>query len=222
MDVIGVGIGRTGTLSLKAALERLGFGPCYHMFEVFSAPKRMQDWQHAVEGGEVDWDRVFAGYRATVGWPGAVFWRQLVDHYPQAKVVLSVREPRRWYESTYNSVYQFAVRDTAPPGMTEAQWKQYKETLLPTIRAMVWDGTFGGRFEEMEHAIEVFNRHNAEVQRAVPADRLLVYQVRDGWSPLCDFLGADVPPEPFPHVNTSGSVGGTVQQLMGQAVGGGR
>ncbi|MQA14841.1 MAG: sulfotransferase family protein [Pseudonocardiaceae bacterium] len=214
MDVIGAGFGRTGTASFKAALEHLGFGPCYHMFEVLSAPERMQDWQHAVDGSNVDWDRVFAGYRATVDWPGAAFWRRLVEHYPQAKVVLSVRDPHRWWESTYNTIYQFAARDTAPPEMPEADWQHFRKTLLPTIHEIIWDGTFGGRFEDEAHAIEVFERHNAEVQREVPADRLLVYEARDGWAPLCEFLGVDVPPEPYPHVNETGSLAATVQRVM--------
>lgn len=214
MEVIGAGFGRTGTASLKAALEQLGFDPCYHMFEVLAAPERMKDWQHAVEGGDVDWDSVFAGYRATVDWPGAAFWRSLVEYYPQAKVVLSVRDPHRWYASTYNTIYQLAIRETAPPEMDEAQWQQFRDALLPTIREMIWDGTFGARFEDEAHAIDVFERHNAEVRRAVPANRLLVYQAGDGWEPLCDFLGVDMPSEPYPQVNETGALAATVARVM--------
>lgn len=216
LDVIGAGFGRTGTASLKAALERLGFGPCYHMFEVLSAPERMSDWQRAVEG-DVDWDRVFAGYRSTVDWPGAAFWRELVEHYPKAKVVLSVRDPYRWYESTYETIYQFAAQPGPPPDGDAASWQQFRDRMLPTIREIIWDGTFGGRFEEKSHATAVFERHNAEIRDTVPADRLLVHHVAEGWEPLCDFLGVDVPPEPFPHVNERGSLHGTVLRLMDDA-----
>lgn len=214
MEVIGAGFGRTGTASLKAALERLGYDPCYHMFEVLGAPERMKDWQHALDGGDVDWDGVFAGYRATVDWPGAAFWRRLVEHYPQAKVVLSVRDPHRWYASTYNTIYQLAIRETPPPEMDEMQWRQFRDTLLPTIREMIWDGTFGGRFDDEAHAIDVFERHNAEVRECVPDDRLLVYRTGGGWGPLCDFLGVDVPSQPYPQVNETGSLAATVARVM--------
>jgi hypothetical protein len=218
LDVIGAGFGRTGTASLKAALERLGFGPCYHMFDVLSAHERMSDWQQAVEG-DADWDDVFAGYRATVDWPGAAFWRELVEHYPKAKVLLSVRDPQRWYESTYETIYQFAARSGPPPDGDTAGWEHFRERMLPTIRDIIWDGTFGGRFDDEAHATAVFERHNAAVRDTVPADRLLVYQVTEGWGPLCEFLGVDVPPEPFPHVNERGTLHGTVQRMMddGQA-----
>ncbi len=215
LDVIGAGFGRTGTASLKAALERLGYGPCYHMFEVLTAPERMSDWQRAVEG-DADWDSVFAGYRATVDWPGAAFWRELVEHYPQAKVVLSVRDPHSWYESTYETIYQFATQPAASPD-GDAAGRRFRERMLPTIREIIWDGTFGGRFDDEAHAIAVFEAHNAEVRAAVPADRLLVHHVAQGWEPLCDFLGVDVPPEPFPHVNERDSLPGTVQRLMDDA-----
>lgn len=210
LDVIGAGFGRTGTASLKAALERLGFGPCYHMFEVIAEPHRIDDWARAVDGEPVRWDDVFQGYRSTVDWPGTAFWRELTEVAPQAKVILTVRDPQRWYDSTYNTIYQLAQGD---PDSAPASVDGNDGSLLPTITRMIWQGTFDGRFADRDHAIEVFERHNAEVQRAVDANRLLVYQVSQGWEPLCRFLDVEVPDEEFPHVNDSASLPELVEQV---------
>lgn len=198
LDVIGTGFGRTGTASLKAALEHLGFGPCYHMFEVIAQPERMTHWARALDGGGVDWDEVFGGYRSTVDWPGCAFWRELTETYPDARVILTVRDPQRWYDSTHDTIYQLAK--------AESGTHDSDDPFLPTVKKMIWEGTFDGRFEDREHAIEVFEHHNAEVRRAISSDRLLVYQVGQGWQPLCDFLGVDVPDEEFPHVNDAASL----------------
>lgn len=198
VKIIGAGFGRTGTASLKAALEHLGYGPCYHMFEVIAQPERAQDWELAMDGRVSDWQQVLGGFESTVDWPGCAFYRELMDFYPDAKVLLTVRDPERWYDSTYGTIYQF-VQD--PPGDDD-----FSAKLRPTIERMIWNGTFDGRFEDRAHAIDVFERHNAEVQRVVPADRLLVYRVGEGWQRLCDFLGVPVPQEEFPHVNDSASI----------------
>lgn len=208
LDIIGAGFGRTGTASLKAALEHLGFGPTYHMFEVLAKPTRMVNWARALDGEPVDWHDVFAGYSSTVDWPGTAFWRELCDFYPEAKVILTVRDPQRWYESTYNTIYQIAQSEDGFADELEGD-----EHLMPAIRKMIWDGTFDGRFHEREHAIDVFERHNEQVRRTIPADRLLVYQVNEGWGPLCEFLGVDVPDTDFPHVNDSGSLPGNVTEV---------
>ena len=201
LDVIGAGFGRTGTASLKAALEHLGFGPTYHMFEVLAKPTRMADWARALDGEAVDWHAVFDGYSSTVDWPGAAFWHELYALYPDAKVILTVRDPQRWYDSTYNTIYQIAQSEKGFDDSLDGD-----EYLLPTIRKMIWDGTFGGCFEDREHAIEVFERHNQQVRSTVPDDQLLVYQVGQGWEPLCEFLDVDVPEEDFPHVNEAASL----------------
>lgn len=201
LDVIGAGFGRTGTASLKAALEHLGFGPTYHMFEVLAKPTRMADWARALDGEPVDWQQVFHGYPSTVDWPGVAFWQELCAACPDAKVILTVRDPQRWYDSVYNTIYQLAQSEEGFDNDLEGD-----SYLLPTIRRMIWDGTFDGRFEEREHAIEVFERHNQQVRDTVSAERLLVYQVGQGWEPLCEFLGVDVPEEAFPHVNDTGSL----------------
>jgi hypothetical protein len=197
IQVIGAGLGRTGTLSLKAALEELGLSKCYHMVEVFVHRDHARTWDAAVRGQPVDWDRLFAGYRATVDVPSCLFYRELIEKYPEAKVILTVRDPERWYDSARQTIY-FA-RDAFP------KWAAVLNPRMRVFKRMIdrlWDRMFGGRFEERAFAIDVFNRHNEQVRRDVPADRLLVYEVSQGWGPLCAFLGVPVPEgKPFPHLN---------------------
>ena len=193
MKVIGAGFGRTGTLSLKLALEQLGFAPSYHMFEVVGRPERLQEWLELAEGGERDWSGTFSGYQAAVDWPASAFWRELVDFYPEAKVVLTVRDPDRWYDSIEKTLY--------------AQYLQLREqnTLFARmVQPMIWDGIFGGRFDR-ESATERFRRHVAEVTETVPAHRLLVFRTGEGWDPLCEFLDVPAPAEEFPRSNDSTS-----------------
>ncbi|QGK70091.1 sulfotransferase family protein [Allosaccharopolyspora coralli] len=208
MKVIGAGFGRTGTTSMKAALEHLGYGPTYHMFEVIAQPHRASRWADILDGNTPDWEGIFDGYESTVDWPGCTHWRELAEYYPDAKVLLTVRDSQKWYESVYNSIYQVAVRESESPDPELAE-------LLPTIRRMIWDapGTFDGRFEDRDFAISVYERHNAAVIDGVPSDRLLVYRVGDGWEPLCDFLDVDVPDEDFPHVNDSASLADIVAKV---------
>jgi hypothetical protein len=204
MRVIGVGFGRTGTASLKVALERLGFGPCYHMFDVIEDPRRARAWLAAAAGRAPDWNQVFSGYTSTVDWPGAAFWRALIEAYPEARVILTVRDPQRWYASATQTIFRAAGRRSGPPRwvvrlLTAAQ-PGFGDFLAMT-RTVIIDGVFDGRVDDREHAVSVFQRHIAEVTAAVPADRLLVFDVTQGWPPLCGFLGVPVPDEPFPHLN---------------------
>jgi len=198
IEVIGAGFGRTGTTSLKAALEQLGFDKCHHMSEVIAHPEQAEGWLAAHAGEPVDWDALLAGYRSTTDWPACGFYRELMEAYPEAKVVLSVRDPARWYES---------VRETIYPLTREApRW--FVRLFAPGLYAvnrlgtdMIFDGVFGGRFEDREHALAVYAAHVEEVERAVPPERLLIYSVKQGWEPLCAFLDVPVPEGPFPHLN---------------------
>jgi hypothetical protein len=194
LDVIGAGFGRTGTMSLKAALERLGFGPCHHMLDMFQNSDEIPLWKQIAAGGAPDWDKVYGDYRATVDWPGARYWRELIAHYPHAKVILTVRDPKTWYDSARSSI--FRAVETPDPG-TDPTFSEMREMSL----RLVWDGQFGGRFTDEEHALRVFDEHNKAVRREVPADRLLVFHISEGWEPLCGFLGVPVPDEPFPRTN---------------------
>jgi hypothetical protein len=217
MKVIGAGLGRTGTLSLKVALERLGFGPCYHMLEVFEHPDHVGRWTAAARGEAVDWDALFTGYRATTDWPACSFWRDLAAAYPEARVLLSVRDPERWYDSmrsTIHAVFQRLLSvpgDALPEGGRPEGGRPELARYREMIDAVVWRGTFGGRFEDRAHAIDVFRRHADEVRRALPAERLLVYELGQGWEPLCAFLEVPVPDEPFPHLNDAASFQARVQ-----------
>ena len=195
LQLIGAGLGRTGTLSLKAALERLGYGPCYHMIEVLTAPERGRHWLERTPDGSYHWDAIFREYRATVDWPAAAFWRQLVECYPDAKVLLSLRDADRWYDSVMRTIY---------PVMTRALPEDAPETLQDfreMVYTLIFERTFEGRLADRAHAKRVFEEHNRAVIEAVPASRLLVYEAGDGWEPICRFLDVPVPKEEFPHLN---------------------
>jgi hypothetical protein len=192
MDVIGAGFGRTGTLSLKIALEQLGFGPCLHMLPVLGDPERAALFSRAAEGDRESLDKALEGHRSTVDWPGTSFWRELTARHPAAKVVLTVRDPQRWYDSAHDTIFQ-AAENARRNGVQSPQ-----HTML---RTLVWDGAFGGRFADREHTVRVFTEHNAAVRREVPAGRLLEFEIAQGWPPLCAFLGVPVPDAPFPHAN---------------------
>jgi len=195
LRLIGAGLGRTGTLSLKKALERLGFGPCYHMIEVLTAPERARPWLDRTAGGSRDWTAIFDGYHATVDWPAAAFWRELVEHYPDAKVLLSRRDADRWHESVMNTIHPAMIQ--GPPSDAPEILREFHAM----VYALIFEQTFGGRLADRVHARRVFDAHNQAVIDAIPAPRLLIYEPGDGWEPLCRFLDVPVPGEAFPHLN---------------------
>lgn len=207
MKVIGAGFGRTGTRSLKAALEILGFGPCYHMSTVIAEPYRVRQWLDVGEGRSRDWDTLFTGFRSALDWPASAYWRELAGHYPDAKVVLTVRDPARWYDSVSETIFRSALEERRLPLRRRVtRWLVARRApdfaLYPRMaRATVMDRVFGGRIDDRDHVLDVYERHAAEVRAAIPAERLLVFEVRDGWEPLCAFLGVPVPEVPFPQVN---------------------
>jgi hypothetical protein len=226
LAVIGAGFGRTGTLSLREALVRLGFDPCDHMLENFEHPERFVFWREAVErkrrGEPIDWRPLLGGYRAIVDWPGAWFWQELIAAHPAAKVILTVRDPNRWYDSTLATIFGVRVRaDESPLARTAMR---LLGAVIPGMREgfqvvddVIWEGTFGGRFADREHALRVYADHIRDVQATVPADRLLVFDVREGWGPLCAFLGVPVPEgESFPHVNDAASFQQRIQGRFAQ------
>jgi hypothetical protein len=216
LEVIGAGFGRTGTMSLKVALETLGFGPCYHMTEVFTHPEHVELWRAAAQGKPLAWEQIFDGYRATVDWPGCAFWAELMRSYPDAKVILTVRDPNEWYESAYNTIYRISGAASSPvfylASLLVPAAKRMKHAQRMIIE-VVWQRDLDGRFEDRGYAIETFERHNEEVKQHVPAENLLVYEVRDGWGPLCEFLGVEMPDEPFPHLNDSEVFKGRIRRI---------
>ena len=195
LKLIGAGFGRTGTMSLRDALGMIGYGPCYHMSAVMKKPENARFWARLGRGEKVDWDEVFDGYVSTVDWPACTYWRELADYYPDAKVLLTVRDPERWFASTQATIFSKDHRGSF-----------YLDGADPDKRAMVevlYGGTFHKRQNDHDHAIAVFNAHNEEVKRSIPPERLLVYEVKEGWDPLCRFLGVRVPDEPFPQINST-------------------
>ncbi len=197
LKIIGAGFGRTGTTSLKSALEEVGFNKCYHMVEVVKRPTHGVLWHKAWLGEAPNWEALFSGFQASVDWPGAAFYKQLIAEYPDAKVILTVRDPEKWYGSTAATI--FNVRSVIPKWLTR---------LFPPMRRMpdmvesvIWQGIFDGRFADKPYAVEVFKRHNEAVKEHVPPEKLLVFNVKEGWEPLCRFLEVPIPDRPFPHLN---------------------
>ena len=198
LEIIGPGFGRTGTASLKRALEVLGFGPCHHMEEIFANPPDVAHWVAVAEGRPVDWDVVFAGYRSQVDWPGAHVWLALAAHYPAAKVILSVRPEEAWWKSFSATIAKLVAEraDFALP--------PHIATMLEAAGVqMIEAQTFGGRITDKDAAIAAYRRRTEEVKAAIPPGRLLVFDVAEGWEPLCRFLGVAVPDQPFPRVNST-------------------
>ena len=206
MKVIGAGFGRTGTTSLKAALQELGFGPAYSLTEVFENPQHVEVWEAARRGEKVHWQRFLAGYEVAVDWPACSFYEELMEAFPEAKVILTVRDPEPWYASMQSTIYQLR-KVTQGPRPVRAAFNlagRFAPGATGTARLadhLVWEDTFDGRFEDKSYAIEVFERSNGAVRRRVSSGRLLVFDVREGWGPLCDFLGVEEPGMHFPHLN---------------------
>ena len=195
LEIVGSGFGRTGTNSLKLALEQLGFAPCHHMFEVRDNPRQLPFWQRAAAGEKLDWNEVFAEYRACVDWPAAHFWREIHAAFPTAKVLHSHRDENDWFNSVHETIY---------PAMLE--WETAEGTRrdrLVMANELIVNQAFDGRLSDKEHAISVYRAHEKDVRRTVPAEQLLVFDVRQGWAPLCEFLEVAAPDVPFPRTNST-------------------
>ena len=204
LKVIGAGFGRTGTLSLKAALERLGFGPCYHMVELLQHPEHVSYWEAAERGEKVAWDELFRGYQAAVDFPAYRQWEVLLNAYPDAKVVLSTRDPEAWWASANATIYRAGNSLSSRVRLgVQLPFSARARLLLRVFKLAggVWQKDFAGEFENRAEALRRFKAHEARVRERVPADKLLVYEVKQGWEPLCAFLGVPVPDEPFPRRN---------------------
>jgi hypothetical protein len=194
-DVTGSGFGRTGARSLKDALEILGLGPCHHREEVLVNPPSVAYWQANAAGQEVDLTEVFAGNRSQVDWPGSYVWRQSAARFPQAKVVHSVRRDEAWWKSYSCTIGKLmTVCKTLPlPPLIAAMMIAFDDVLVrPSL---------GGNPLEKASCLAACHARQAEVEAAIPAARLLVFEVAQGWEPLCAFLGVPVPDLPFPHRN---------------------
>jgi hypothetical protein len=190
LKVIGAGLGRTGTMSLKFALEHVGFGPCYHMIEFMAhVPEHLPKWLDVIDG-RPDWEAVFDGYVSTVDYPGCTYWRELVAKWPETKVILTTRDPDAWFESANETVLSPRMRNM----LGQSPIRRFMEATV--------NREFGAHIEDRAFMTDYFRRWNDDVIATVPADKLLVFQAKDGWEPLCRFLGVPVPPEPYPRVNS--------------------
>lgn len=210
LEIIGAGFGRTGTTSLQVALEELLGGKCYHMKEVMLQPAHLNAWHEFAVGekASMDWKWLFSDYRATVDCPVCMYYEELMKIFPEAKVILTVRDPQLWWKSfnrlmsTVNKARLFCL-------------------LVPKLRKIaqftdkiIIENVFKGRLEK-EHCIKIFEKHNQTVRQVVAEDRLLEYDVRQGWEPLCQFLEVPVPDKPFPHLNVGKR---SLYKLFGQTV----
>jgi len=189
LKIIGVGMGRTGTASLKVALEQVGIGHCYHMTEVLKNPECTTDWTNAAEGN-ADWDKIFNEYSATVDNPGCNFWKELANYYPKAKVILTVRDADKWFDSTNETIHSIEFANfikNSPFG------KMAQKT--------IWD-IMENRMQDRNHMVDFFKNRTSEIIDYIEPERLLVYEVSEGWEPLCAFLNLPVPETEFPRINS--------------------
>jgi hypothetical protein len=206
LKVIGAGLGRTGTLSLKLALEHIGLGPCYHMSEMLSQIRgHLPLWVESAKG-KPQWDTIFANYRSTTDYPGCMFWRQLVAKYPDAKVILSTRDADKWFESGAATVFSSEHRKMFEGNPQMAEF--FELTVF---------GDLESRLGDRAKMIDYFNAWNQAVIDEVPADKLLVHRSSDGWEPLCEFLGVAVPTESYPRVNSREEMTRRTGQIETQA-----
>lgn len=194
LAIVGAGLGRTGTLSLKVALEQLLGAPCYHMLEVFAHPDDIPVWQRAADGEAVDWHALFADYRAAVDWPVAAFWREIAGAYPDAPVLLSTRDTAGWWKSASNTIFEIDAHPIPDDPVFGAQVRMIKSMFANTFTPDVGNEAA---------AKAAYEQHNADVRATIPADRLVEWRPGDGWAPLCAALGVPEPSEPYPHVNTT-------------------
>jgi Sulfotransferase domain len=219
LQVIGAGLPRTGTTSTKAALERLGFGPCYHMFEIITHPDQVDRWLPAADGQPLDWGRVLAGYRATQDWPASHFWRQQAAAFPEAKFILTVRDPHAWFVSFRTLMVRRPSLDDAAdmpePAAAAVNGMRRLTPVLNTIGQSLFGSEwhFGMDMTDEDAAVAAYHGHVTAVTESLPAQRLLTFDVREGWGPLCSFLGVEAPADPFPHLNDSESMRHNFEQM---------
>lgn len=188
LKVIGAGFGRTGTDSMRLALNKLGFGLTHHMLEIIEKPDEQQSWRDVALGAPPDWDHLFEGYSSCVDWPSAFYWRELSGVYPEARVLLTWRSPESWWTSFENTILKALLIPDDPNSLGQS---------------LIAEQVFGGRPDDREHAINVYQDHVDDVMATVPADRLLLHKIGDGWEPLCAHLGVAVPKEGFPKRNST-------------------
>ncbi len=181
---------------MKGALEHLGPGPCYHMLEVMNRPENADAWYDAAQSGKADWDQILSGYQATADWPACHYWQPLTAHYPDAKVILTVRDEEAWWQSMSKTILRnFQDGDEV---VDPARISMRRMT-----RDLIVERVFGGILDDRDHVLTAYRRNIEAVRAGLPKERLLVFDVAEGWAPLCAFLDLPVPAAPFPRTNTT-------------------
>ncbi len=219
LKVIGAGFPRTGTNSLKIALEKLGYGKAYHYKDLVNNPDDLQYWKTLQDTATTDWDKVYKGYQASVDFPCYPWYKEHLKQYPDAKVILSTRPFEEWYESAKSTIYVAGPK-------TLIQKVQLKKRLLldnrmrkvmacrKFVKNYLWQVQFQGKFEDKEFVKGIWNAHHDGVQNYVAPDQLLIYNLNQGWKPLCDFLGTKIPTDPIPHLNKKEDFNSMMQSML--------
>ncbi len=224
IQIIGAGFPRTGTTTLKRCLETLGYDKTYHMKELLVNPHNLHYWKQLDETGETDWDGLYDGYKATVDFPCYPWYKEHLKRYPDAKVILTVRPFDAWYKSVDSTVFRAGPQT---PGekikmLGKLLFSKRARRVVKCIKFFKYSffhKRLHDRFGEKEYARQYWDSHIEEVKSHVPADQLLIYDVRDGWAPLCEFLGMPVPDEELPHLNKKENFKEMLPKLMkGQMV----
>jgi hypothetical protein len=205
IKVIGAGFGRTGTMSVKHALEMLDLGPCYHMIELTNEPERLKYWEVAANGKKPDWNTLLNGYSSIMDFPGCLYYQELMAAYPEAKVILTVRDAEDWYKSARATIFKSYPDRKQLITIVKRYFSSKRIRQLMRlgwlIQKIIYKQTFGYQMFNKEEAIRRYEAHNQKVIETVPADKLLVYNVQEGWTPLCNFIGKEIPNVPFPKTN---------------------
>lgn len=219
IKIVGAGFPRTGTNTLKKALEQLGYSKTYHFKEMIANPTDLDYWLTLEKTGTTNWDELYEGFEASVDLPAYPWYKEHLERYPDAKVILTVRPFDKWYESLYSTIYQAGPR-TLPQKLVMLTKLLFSPRLRKMIKCVkfakrrIFQVELQGKFEDKAFAEKVFNNHIEKVKSEVPADKLLVYDVRDGWGPLCEFLGVPEPEHELPHLNKKENFRTMLSQMM--------
>ena len=219
LKIIGAGLARTGTMSLKNALEILGIGQCFHVIELLKEPSRLNYLDAKNPAGSDNWNAFFNGFNAAVDYPACYYYDTLLQQNPDAKVILTVRDAKAWYASVRDTVYRGkpkGVKDVARL-MKNLVFSADMRKVAPVFMyndKIIWQGQFQSNFDDQAFAIKIYQQHIEEVKRTVPSDQLLIYEVKDGWEPLCLFLDRPIPSVPFPHSNAKTEFNRKMDRLL--------
>ena len=219
IKVIGTGLGRTGTKSLKVALEHLLAGKCFHMTELLANPKRLPYLKKGHKKDIYEWDKLFEGYIATVDYPTSLFYKELLEQYPNAKFIHTQRDPEGWYASVRETIYRGKPKNAKD--IIRLLWNMSRSadtrSVAPVFQfsdQLIWNGQFQGKFEDKATAIKIYQDHLAQVQATIPKEQLLIFKVQDGWNPLCDFLDKPIPKIPFPNTHNREAFNQKMDKLL--------